>query len=188
MSYPIHPYAKIEIEQINDIRTSKSRYYRNRARGNKSSYFMLAITSPAIPYAEFVAYSAQIEALEGELSIFTLPNPLPPLASFSGHTVATTANQGVKQITIDTASNYRVGDFVQFAGHAKVYRISGVAQGAQITLTLSCPLVETVTAGTAITYGADVEFQLCMTSNYSATTDAKNSKFGVITSELIEQA
>nr|WP_136252880.1 hypothetical protein [Ningiella ruwaisensis] len=189
MSYIPPDNAKISIEQMVDTRTSKTRYFRNRARGNKSPFFMLAITSPPMPYAEFMAYSAMVNSLEGSLEVFDLPNPLPALASFSGHRPDTTFNRGLKVIDIDTDADYKPGDFIQFDNHKKVYQIASKSNiSGAIRLTLTCPLVETISTATTVLYGDDVVFQVCLNNQFSAEVDAGKSKFGVIDVELIEQA
>ncbi|GBL02928.1 hypothetical protein [Glaciecola sp. KUL10] len=189
MNYPYHPNSKIEITQVNDTRISKARYYRNRARGNRASYYMISITSPSLPYDQYMELCALYESLEDGLEIFKLPNPLRPLAAFSGHTVESATQAGLKQINIDTNEPYKVGDFIQFDNHVKVYRIAGVlVDGAILTITLACPLYTSVPANTLVKYGADVEFQCSLLNEFRSTINANKSDRGVIDVELIEQA
>jgi hypothetical protein len=189
MTYPTHEHSKISFEQLDDTRIQGARYYRNRARGNKASFFMFAITSPLLPYAEYMAHTALINALEGALEIFPFANPLPPLATFSGHSLSVNASRGDKSVTVATTADYKPGDFIQFSNHPKGYQIATKTAGSGvITVGLSCPLLEPVTTSHDVLYGADVVFQMSLNSSFTADIDAQNSKFGVIDVELIEQA
>ena len=186
--FPVDKFSQISVEQMTDTRTPSARYYRNRARGNKAPFFMLALTTPPLPYAEHMEVSAQIESYEGELEIFTLQNPLPELASFSNKNVNAAFAAGVKSVVIGGSHAFRVGDFVQFTNHSKVYRIASVATASNTTIGLSCPLVESINNTTDLIYGANVVFQVCLSDNYSQEVEARNGKFGVVDVELIEQA
>lgn len=186
--FPVDKFSKVTIEQLVDIRISDTRYYRNRARGNKSPLFMISLTSSPLPYEEHTEVSAQIEAYEGELEIFQITNPLPALAVFTNKNVNATFSRGTKTIVITGNHAFRVGDFVQFNNHLKVYRISEVISGANTTISLSCPLIETIINTTQLIYGANVIFQVCLSDNYSQEVSIRNSKFGVVDVELIEQA
>jgi hypothetical protein len=185
--FPVDRFSEISIEQMTDTRIPKERYFRNRARGNKSPYFMIALTTPPLPYAEHMEVSAQIESYEGELEIFTLENPIVSLTAFTNKNVNATYLAGVKSLVITGSHAFRVGDLIQFDNHSKVYRISSVVRTTNTTVGISCPLVESINSATDLLYGANVVFQVCLNSSYSQEIDAK-SKFGVVDVELIEQA
>ena len=189
MTFPTDVFSGVVIEQITDTRVSKTRYYRNRARGNKAPFFMVALTSPPLPYSEYMATMAVIESYEGALEIFALPNPLPALAAFPDYALDVTANAGSKTVILDRQANYRAGDLIQFSSHAKAYRIASVSIGSGVTtIGLSCPLLETVLTSDDVLYGANVIFQVCLEDVSPMDIQASQSKFGVIDVELIEQA
>lgn len=188
MSFPIDKFSSVTFEQVDDVRTSSERYNRNKARGNRDSYFSLAITSPPYAYSEFMPLWAKIVSYESELENFLLANPLPALAVRSGHTTAATANEGSKAIIINTTQVYQAGDFIQFVGHSKAYLIANVVSGATQALTLTSPLIEDVPISTSVLYGADVNFNVCLRDAVTATIQANNGKFTAIDAELIEQA
>lgn len=186
--FPVDKFSQIEIEQITDTRAPDQRYFRNRARGSKSPYFMISLTSVPLRYEEHTEVSAQIESYEGEFEIFTIQNPLPALASFSNKNVNATFLKGSKTVVISNSNTFRVGDFVKFSNHSKVYRIASVAAATNTTIGLSCPLVESINNTTDLIYGANVVFQVCLADSYSQSVSIKNSKFGIVDVELIEQA
>ena len=181
-------HLEISIEQVTDIRSPDDRYFRNRARGIRAPYFRLSLTTPPLEYAEHMEVSAQIESFEGAFEVFTFANPLPALASFANQNVNASFAKGVKSVVIAGSHAFRVGDFIKFSNHAKVYRISSVTPGTNTTIGLSCPLIESISAVTDLIYGANVNFQVCLSNNYSQEVSGKNGNFGMVDVELIEQA
>lgn len=184
MIFPIDKFAKVEIEQRNDIRAPKERLTRNRARGTRSPYFALMLATPSIPYNEYIPLSAAIDGYEGALEIFVIQNPIPSIYENENDVTIDYEQKGSKQISINYAGNYSAGDFIQFSGHAKAYRIMSV-DGQNITLTH--PLVQDVADGATVRYGKHVQFQMCINDTHTTTIDVKQSKFGIIDVELIEQ-
>lgn len=186
--FPINLFSQISIEQVTDNRAPDDRYFRNRARGSRSPYYRLSLTTPMLDYEEHTEASAQIESFEGEFEIFTVSNPFVPLASFANQNVNATFAKGVKSVSITGSHAFRVGDFVKFSNHAKVYRISSVTPGTNTTIKLSCPLLESISNTTDLIYGANVNFQVCLSSSYSQEVKASDGNFGIVDVELIEQA
>ncbi|MFW8589814.1 hypothetical protein ACOI22_03330 [Glaciecola sp. 2405UD65-10] len=184
MIFPVDKFAKVEIEQRNDIRASKERLTRNRARGTKSPYFALMLTTPSIPYNEYIPLSAAVDGYEGALEIFVVQNPIPSIYENENDNTIDFEPKGSKTIGIDYTGNYSAGDFIQFSGSTKAYRIMEV-DGQSITLTH--PLLTDIAAGESVYYGKNVQFQMCVNDTHTTTIDVKQSKFGIIDVELIEQ-
>ena len=189
MSFPIDKFRVAEIEQIDDIRTPKTRYYRDRAVGNKDSYFMIPVTSIPLKYNEYMRVSAIIQSYRGSLEIFELNNPFPAIESFTNLALDSNALAKQSTIYIDGSRGVAVGDFIQFSNHPKVYWIADVSTAAsRTTVKLTCPLAENITTSDSVIYGSDVVFQVCLGDSLSSQISSDSSKYGVVDVELIEQA
>lgn len=188
MTFPVNKFSKISIEQVDDTRTPDARYYRTKAQGNKTSYFLFSLTSPPLPYVEYMALSAKVISYRGALLNFSLPNPIPAIAANTGNSVINEAVRGGLQVDVTTSGTYSAGDFIQFSNHNKAYMISDVEVSANVTLTLTSPLYKTVPSSSLVIYGADVVFNVSLNDEYSAEISVKNSKFGVVDVEVLEQA
>lgn len=186
MTFPIYKFRSIEIEQINDIRITNDRLFRNRARGVRQPYFIISLTSIPLKRNEYLALSAEVISYEGAYEIFEFNNPVPALSVVSGSVVFEQTLKGDKTIRIQSGANYQTGDFIQFEGSTKAYLIAGVTNSAGIqTIRLSCPLIKTIALNATVFYGADVVFQMAVRKTNSV--QISTSKFGVIDVELIEQ-
>lgn len=190
MSFPVSLFQKISFEQITDTRMVDERYYRNRQRGNKAPFFMISCTTIPLDYEAYMAASAKIESYESGLELFTLPNPFPITGTqFPDYNLNATVSAGVKSVVMDRVVDYKVGQFIQFSSHSKVYRIADTSSnGVNTTVSLTCPLLEGVLNTDSVTYGANVLFQLCVNDQFTTEVEANNGKFSVIDVELIEQA
>jgi hypothetical protein len=189
MTFPTSKFSEYEIEQVTDTRISDERYFRNRARGNKACYYLITLTTPNIEYSEYIALCAKLESYENGLIIFQLPNPQVSLATFGEQSVSRNAATGTDEVSLLGQRSFKVGDFVQFNNHPKAYRFHDVDVRATTTvIKLSCPLVEAVPTSTKMIYGANVNFQVSLNSKFVQKTSVKNSKFGIVDVELIEQA
>ena len=188
MTFPTDKFSQIEIEQITDTRTPDARYFRNRARGNKAPFFMIALTSAKLAYAEYLGVIAKLESYENGLEIFTLPNPKPALAAFPNYLLQANVSAGNKTVSLNRIADYQVGDFIQFSNHAKVYRISQITTGTRTVIGLSCPLVESVTTSHNVIYGANVVFQVCLEDMSPMKIQESIAKRFIVDVELIEQA
>lgn len=189
MTFPVDKFSSVEIEQVSDTRVSSPRLFRYRSSGNKSPYWMISLTSAPLAYADGVALSAYLDGLQGALTVFDLPNPLPALATNTGCQITTTAGDGASSLTVNTPNDCRAGDFIQIAGNSKVYRITQDSLGAGTkTITITPPLVASVpTAPTNFNYGQDVTFQVALENRSNGTVSASSGKFITHDVELIEQ-
>lgn len=188
INFPIGEFSFISIQPMVDTRFNDPRYYMNVARGNKSPYYVMSLTTSKLPYDEYMALTAVIEASEGILETFTIAHPLPALATFSDQNVHANFNAGSKEVLITGNREFKVGDYIQFSTHTKVYRIASVLRQTNTTIGLTCPLVEDILSSSTMKYGENVEWKFRLNSEFSTDIAARESKFGIIDVELIEQA
>lgn len=189
MTFPYDKFKALSYEQVNDIRLPGQRYFRNRQRGNKASFFMINLQTPQIPYNEYMALVPKVNAYEQGLELFDLPNPWPPENSLGTQLVDATANINSKTFITVGQPDLRDGAFIRFNNHAKVYQIASTEVfGSDTRVHLSSGLVEQITGSNTFVYGSDVNFQVCIIDPLVAEIDASNSKFGVIDINVIEQA
>lgn len=196
MTFPITEFSLIEFEQVIDNRFSdKARYNRSRAIGSKREFWMLSITNPPYPYAQGMAVSAVLNSYRGGHEIVALLNPLPPLATRTGLSLNAAATDEsttiqVKGMPTNNAQGMVGGDFINIAGHAKAYQVVfDVASNASGvgTATITPPLFQDVPSNSAINYGEDAVFQVCLDDVVSASVDAKKGKFMSFSFDLMEQ-
>lgn len=188
MDFPVNKFSQVSIEQVVDVIAPKERLKRVKRQGSKSPYWLISLTTTPLEYAEGMAFFAYLNSQLGALNNFVLPNPKPEIATHPSAAVSVDAAKGSTTLTFDSA--VMPGDFFNVAGHAKTYQIvmSGSADsGGNVTATITPPLMEAVTSGTAIKYGSDAEFQVSLRQTLPAEISANNSKYMIFDIELIEQ-
>lgn len=195
MTFPIDKFEVAGIEQVSDTRTPKPRLFRYRYRGSKKPFWQINLTSVPLDYATGLAVAAYLDGLEGALTVFNLPCPIPALASYTGLTVASAVGKDASTVTVtglpaNQAEALMAGDFIQFAGSPKAYRLTKTtfsnASGDAIAW-VTPRLMAGMNSGVAVSYGDAVQFQVAMEKRNSADVDAKKGKFMVHDVELIEQ-
>lgn len=196
MTLPTDQFAQINIEQIVDVRLSGgNRYRRNRRLGNKKPYWMISLTTVPLDYSEGVKLSAYLNSLLGELSVFSLKNPLPALAVRSGVSTSSTAGKNDTTVALGGFSASQpqavmAGDFIRFNGHSKVYRVTATANansGGTAVVKVTPPLMQSVNSATGVEYGADVNFQVSLRDTVEMSVNGSDAGYSVYNIDLIEQ-
>jgi hypothetical protein len=192
---PFSKFSAVSITQKVDIRLPKDRYSRSRVEGNKRPYWVIDLTStPITDFADAEEKAAYLDSLKEGLTLFPLPNPRRPIAQYLGLSSQSAASKNASTVTIkDFATNLTkaamAGDFIQYANHPKAYRIKETSpsdvSGFSI-VTLNTGLFADVPINTAINYGKDVIFQVCLSDSYEMK-DKANGKLSVFDLALIEQ-
>ena len=195
MTFPITDFARVNITQVVDARMPKPRYRRSRVEGNQRPYWMLEITSTALPYNEAMGAAAYLDSLKGGLTLFSFPMPLPALTIRSGLTnyAANAKDSAIANIGGFTANQPNAslgGDFIQFTNHQKVYRLvntKNATAAGRVIADITPELFVGTTTSEAIKYGSDVSFQVCLDDYVTMEVTANNGKFVVFNLTLIEQ-
>lgn len=188
MTFPYNKFEALSFEQVNDTRINKPRLFRNRQRGNKASFFMISLQTDPIPYNDYMGLVAKINAYEGSLELFDLPNPFPTPNSIGTQSVDANANANSKFFITTGQPDLRAGAFIRFNNHAKVYQIASTeVSGSDLKVNLSSGLVSSITSSNTFVYGDNVNFQVCLDSVFTAEIEGSSGNFGVIDVEVIEQ-
>lgn len=196
MSFPISQFEMLTHPVlVTDTRTADNRLYRNRNRGSKTPYYMFEFSSVELDYAESRKVSAKINSYQGPLEIFTLPNPMISLKSHSGLSLASAAQVG--DDTVDIAGGganitdaFHAGDFIRIAGSAKAYEVAENANtnsSSVASVKLTQGVVQVHASGSAVDYGDDVEFQVCVDSYDAGDITPAKGLYAVHDLVLIEQ-
>lgn len=195
MTFPTSEFSSIEVYQDVEVIAPDRRYKRVKRLDNKEPFWVIALTTPPNEYEKAMEIGAYLDSLLGPLNDFVLPNPVPSIKSRVGLSTNALASKGATTVQIKGATANLVkacaaGDFLNFTGFSKAYRFvlnSNADATGIFTATITPPLIEDIPANTAIKYGSDAEFQVCLDS--VATTDI-NARAGKLIShdvELIEQ-
>ena len=190
MTFPVSAFSNIEFELVSDTRAAEARLFRYTSKGSKEPYFMFALTTTPVGYAEGMALAAELDSYQGELETFTLQSPFTAIGNATSMSLTDTFDKGVKVINVTCSGTPSAGDFIQISGSTKAYsirRVNGTGAGTY-DLTLSQGLIQKYFDYATIKYASQVSFQVCMTNRDSAKIDAKKgmNEF-VFDVELIEQ-
>lgn len=170
-SLPTSPApARISIRAVQPALVSVTHSLKSQRRSRGVHRWALEYTWPTLRRADIATLVAFLEQQRDEYDTFTLVLPrissargalggTPLVNNASGYAVGSTS------IALDGASNnitgwVLTGDFVKFAGHAKVYRATADANSngsGQVTLAIWPPLYAAVADNEAATL-ADVPF------------------------------
>lgn len=196
MTFPITRFQSVSFELIHDTRIASARLNRYRKQGSKEPYFEFELDTDLYDYEYGLAIGAELDAYQGELELFDLPNPIVPINSLTNAVLAYDASVGDTQITLSTPHNSKTGvvsagDFLQIEGSTKAYSIrideyNSNASG-QVVVRLSQPLIKNYDAGAEINYGEDVVFQCCLTSRDSTEISGSQGRKISYSLEVIEQ-
>lgn len=189
MMYPTNKFNSVNIEQVSDTRVGEPRLFRNRSYGNKDPYWLITMVTPPLPYSEGMGLAAFLDSLLGAFEKFDLPCPVPQISSNPNSYLSANAIKGTTYLNVVTPNDVKAGDFVQFSGNKKVYRITEDSLGAGTkTIKITPPLVESIpTAPTTMLYGDDVVFQVSLEDRSAGEITAERGKFIIHDVELIEQ-
>lgn len=126
---------------------------RRQVRDRVGHRFEFTCSYSPMSKADFNPVSAFLEAQTGQLETFQIVIPIESQSSgdVSGTVLANGAFAiGVKQITVDGfTGTLPAGDYVKWAGHDKVYRLTAGTTGPG-AITISPPLVAAVADGEAL--------------------------------------
>lgn len=195
MTFPINRFRDLEIEQIVDVIAPPERLKRVKRQGNKKPYWLISLTTVPLEYAAGMELAAYIDSQLGAINNFLLPNPQPSIVSRTGIFVSSDVAEGQTQIplsglTPNQQSAVAAGDFINFNGSAKTYRMVSTETASvsgNLTAKVTPPLVEPVTAGTLVNYGVNAMFQVSLRDKFQANISVGKSKRLVFDIELIEQ-
>lgn len=193
--FPTQDFESIQAEMKSHIVIPGQRLNRYRSKTSKEPYYEFSLQSQIKPYREFSRIDAVLDSYHGEFHIFKLPNPMVSHKAQNGLYLYQSANKGTSQIIVGGfAANEDdaviAGDFIKLNGSEKAYRIKADARASAsgtAVVHLTQGLVSNHSAPSSISYGADVEFQVCMVERDSDATTADKSRWGSHFVRLIEQ-
>mgnify|MGYP001575476287 FL=1 len=173
-TFPSSPaFSSLEVTSIQPTFVSRTISGRRQARQIAGQYFGMRASFPPMSRAEFAPIDAFVMKQRGMYETFQLILPVlsTGLGSPAGTPLVKDASQTGRSVTTDGWTNdtqiFKAGDFVKFANHDKVYKItadvSSHASAGTATLQIEPALITSPADDSAITH-TNVPFLVSLTS------------------------
>jgi len=178
MTYPVTPkFSAIEVKSIDPTLISESINGRTQSRKMGSQKWEFSASYPPLTRAEFQPVSAYVDSLRGRHTVFTVvPTEISSTAGANVSGVVTSTGAvavGISSIAVTgLTGTLKAGDFVKFASHDKVYRLTA-DRASNGTVAIVPPLVAAVSSSEQLIY-SDVPFTVRLKNDvqsYSIGTD-----------------
>lgn len=195
MTFPTDDFAECEISQEVDVIAPGPRLRRVKRMGPKAPYWLIALTTPPNTTEKGEEIGAYIDHTLAGVVNFPLPNPKASLVERSGISTSTSAAIGATQIglrnfTPNQPGGVKAGDFFNFVGDLKTYKIvftQNADQGGELTATFTPPAMQNIPANTPINYGSAAVFQVSLLDSVPTKVNTDDGQLIVHDLELIEQ-
>ncbi|CAH9054934.1 hypothetical protein PSECIP111951_01140 [Pseudoalteromonas holothuriae] len=154
--------AKISSETKSLVTKNKYSFTRQVRQLGQPQRWRIKLTTTPLPYQEAMAAYVQIASLDGVFEKTYLPNPLPAVGSAKLTYIAESLLTGESSVRIRVSAKgegnaFAAGDFIQFAGHDKVYQVTGYNHDADI-VHFYPKLKSNVSGNTQLSSGEQVQF------------------------------
>ncbi len=179
MSYPTTPvFNAINMTSQSPTLFSETVSGRQQSRKIGGQKWSFTATYPPMTQTEFQPVWAFVVAQQGRHTTFTIIPPVIGSTSGTGTGTVTcsSASKGATSVTISgLTGTLKAGDFVKFAGHAKVYMLKADRSGVG-AISIEPALIEAV-AGSEQMYYNDIAFTVRLANDIQSYKLSGNQLF-----------
>ncbi len=189
--------AQIAVTSWSPTLVSRTQSLRTQRRSRGGQRWKLHVAYAPLKPDDFMALTAFLNALRGQFTVFTLAlsTRIVPRGTWGGTPLAAgAAVAGASSVAIDGLTHGvtgigKAGDFVKFAGHAKVYQASAdfnSDSGGAATLPIFPNLVAAVADNEVLTISS-VPFSVILAGDETGFEATPGAPFGQVSFDCIEE-